>query len=248
MDHITLTNEITSFCRGHADDKVVEKYARFFKDGRDGYDAYGVSTELIQSKISELCNNKLLTLNLLLEAAPSLLKSGKYEETIFLLLLTEKHCKELSAVNFDDIGKWFDYGITNWAQCDTLSAKIIPRFFLKKMVSLERLAEWQDSTFRFQRRAIPVSLVKLLKTTEDYTLFFNLISPLMLDDERVVHQGLGWFLREAWKKQPEQTGVFLMKWKDSAARLIFQYATEKMDISQRARFRKTKLNQTITDM
>ncbi len=66
------------------------------------------------------------------------------------------------------------------------------------------------------------------------------IRPLMLDVERVVHQGLGWFLRETWKKDPVPVEAFLLEWKDQAARLIFQYATEKMTPEQKARFRKTR--------
>jgi 3-methyladenine DNA glycosylase AlkD len=62
----------------------------------------------------------------------------------------------------------------------------------------------------------------------------------MMDPEREVHQGLGWFLREAWKKQPQVTETFLFKWKNSAARLIFQYATEKMTAEEKQRFRKEK--------
>ena len=66
------------------------------------------------------------------------------------------------------------------------------------------------------------------------------IEPMMKDDERVVHQGLGWFLREAWKIDPEPVEVFLLKWKDISARLIFQYATEKMTKENKERFRKSK--------
>jgi len=76
------------------------------------------------------------------------------------------------------------------------------------------------------------------KITEDYDQLLNFIRPLMLDEERVVHQGLGWFLREAWKKKAEPVEAFLLEWKDSVPRLIFQYATEKMTPENKARFRR----------
>jgi len=63
---------------------------------------------------------------------------------------------------------------------------------------------------------------------------------MMLDSERVVHQGLGWFLREAWKRRPKEVEQFLREWKDSAPRLIFQYATEKMTPAGRARYRRVR--------
>jgi 3-methyladenine DNA glycosylase AlkD len=65
------------------------------------------------------------------------------------------------------------------------------------------------------------------------------IRPLMHDPERVVQQGLGWFLRECWKKERKQTESFLLEWKDTAPRLIYQYATEKMSKADKARFRVT---------
>lgn len=235
-----LIIEILSFCQAHSDEKFVRKYAIYFREGTSEYDAYGVDPQLTVGKVKELSGRKEITIDLLLEAAPELLKSGKQEEAMFLLLLVEKNLKQLEAHHYANISKWFEVGIINWAQCDMLCAKILPWFFLKKMVPLSNLAEWQKSPFRFQRRAIAVPLIKLLKSTDDYSQFFELITPLMMDTERVVHQGLGWFLRESWKKQPAQTEEFLMGWKDQSARLIFQYATEKMTKEQRLRFRKSK--------
>jgi len=59
---------------------------------------------------------------------------------------------------------------------------------------------WLTSEYKFQRRCVPVSLIKSLKTTDDYNSIFEFLKPLMLDTVREVHQGMGWFLREAWKK------------------------------------------------
>jgi 3-methyladenine DNA glycosylase AlkD len=79
-----------------------------------------------------------------------------------------------------------------------------------------------------------------LKETADFQLLFDFIEPLMLDQERVVQQGLGWFLREAWKIRKNQTEVFLLKWKNEAPRLIYLYATEKMTATKKKRFKKEK--------
>ena len=235
-----LIKEFILFCQSNSDEKFVRKYAIYFRAGTSEYDAYGVDPALTTEKVKELSGRKELTIDLLMEVAPVLLNSGKQEETMFLLLLVEKKLKQLEARHYVDISKWFEVGIINWAQCDMLCAKILPWFFLKKMVPVSNLKEWQNSSFRFQRRAVAVPLIKLLKSTDNYSPFFELITPLMMDTERVVHQGLGWFLREAWKKQPAQTEKFLMIWKDLSARLIFQYATERMTKEERLRFRKSK--------
>ncbi len=74
----------------------------------------------------------------------------------------------------------------------------------------------------------------------DYKDMLDFITPLMHDPERVVQQGMGWFLREAWKIKPKPVETFLLKYKDSAPRLIFQYATEKMSKEDKLRFRAEK--------
>jgi 3-methyladenine DNA glycosylase AlkD len=83
-------------------------------------------------------------------------------------------------------------------------------------------------------------LIDYLVHTRDYKKLLALIQPLMSDKERVVHQGAGWFLREAWKRQPKPVEDFLFRHKDTAARLIFQYATEKMTPEQKSRYRKSR--------
>jgi 3-methyladenine DNA glycosylase AlkD len=81
-----------------------------------------------------------------------------------------------------------------------------------------------------------------LKTCPNINEWLDFLEPMMLMPEKVVHQGLGWFLREAWKLYPQPVEDFLLKWKDSAPRLIFQYATEKMTSDEKIRFKKEKIN------
>jgi 3-methyladenine DNA glycosylase AlkD len=79
-----------------------------------------------------------------------------------------------------------------------------------------------------------------MKATGNVMQYLEFIEPLMHDPEREVHQGVGWFLREAWKIQPEPVEQFLLKYKDTSPRLIFQYATEKMQPEARERYRKAR--------
>jgi 3-methyladenine DNA glycosylase AlkD len=87
-------------------------------------------------------------------------------------------------------------------------------------------------------------MLYFLKTDMEFEPLLEVMRPMMHDRERVVHQGLGWFLREAWKRQPELIEIFLMEFKNSSPRLIFQYATEKMTKEQKERFRAEKKKKT----
>jgi 3-methyladenine DNA glycosylase AlkD len=117
---------------------------------------------------------------------------------------------------------------------------LISQLFKEDIISLDALSGWRMASNKYQRRAVPVAMIELLKSTKDYVPLFAFIEPLMLDSERVVHQGLGWFLREAWKLKRKETEAFLLRWKDKAPRLIFQYATEKMTAKEKERFKRAK--------
>jgi 3-methyladenine DNA glycosylase AlkD len=165
-----------------------------------------------------------------------------YEETSFPIMLLKSFNKQFSKEVFDELGKWFEFGIDNWAHADTLAMFILPEFLLKDIVKLEDFRPWLQSSQKFQRRVVPVSIIKLIKEKRntDFKPYFNFIEPLMLDLEREVHQGTGWFLREAWKIRPIETEEFLLKWKNISARLIYQYACEKMSKEEKLRFKKEK--------
>ncbi len=232
-----LFQDIRAYCQNHADEKLVKKYSRYF---RDGYDAYGLSRELFEAKIDSLIKNPKVSKRLVLAASRPLIKSGKYEETNFAVRLLKEFEEEFDEKTLPAVEKWFGIGIVNWAHCDVLCGHLMTPLFEKKIISLEILSGWRKAKNKYQRRAVPVSMLPLLKTRKSFKPLFRFIEPLMMDPEKKVQQGLGWFLREAWKIKPTDTEDFLMKWKDKSPRTIYQYATEKMTTEERKRFRKDK--------
>jgi 3-methyladenine DNA glycosylase AlkD len=107
-------------------------------------------------------------------------------------------------------------------------------------VELDDLAPWRQSPWKFQRRASAVTLIYALDGRKSAHGVLKFIAPLMADGEKVVQQGVGWLLRETWKRWPSETESFLLRHKDTCPRLIVQYATEKMDRKVRERFRRSK--------
>jgi 3-methyladenine DNA glycosylase AlkD len=233
-----LYTNFIAFCQSNADETLVKKYSRYFKEG--GYDAYGVTRELMLEKIDKVLTLPGIDLSFVLETSRLLIPGPKYEETSFALMMVKAMKKQYTPETFVEISHWFDIGIRNWAHTDALCSEILSVFLLKKIVDYKALADWRKSINKFQRRAVPVALIKLLKETTDHREFYNFIEPLMMDPAREVHQGCGWFLRESWKIQPLPAEEFLLKYKDTAPRLIFQYATEKMSPANKQRFRKAK--------
>ena len=217
---------------------IVQKYQRYFKEG---YDAYGLNREQVEIKVNEILAMPGATQKLILETSLLLVKSPKYEMTVIAIKLVLNFYKNWSVTTFRTVEKWFSVGITNWAQTDYICGELMNLFFKTQLIDLHSLEDWRIAKNKFQRRAAVVSLIKPMKTSTDFKLFYDFIEPMMHDTEREVHQGLGWFLRESWKKQPEAAENFLLKFKDTAPRLIFQYATEKMTAEGKSRFRRGKM-------
>jgi 3-methyladenine DNA glycosylase AlkD len=233
-----LVAEIQAYCAAHADPRIVAKYARYFKEG---YDAYGVpDRELSTQRAAWLkAYRDELGLEGLLDLGDLLWQSGRYEEGFLAIYFAGEFKQEFRPHTLNRLGRWFAIGISNWAHTDVLCG-MLGEFLTREIVPLEAFGPWREAPYKYQRRAVPVTLLPLLKIRQEYTPLLDFLRPLMLDKERVVQQGLGWFLREAWKRQPEAVEAFLLEWKDSASRLIFQYATEKMTPDNKARFRKAK--------
>jgi len=60
---------------------------------------------------------------------------------------------------------------------------------IKKLMGMDSLKPWRKAANRFQRRAAVVGLIKPMKKAGDFKPYFDFIDPMMMDEERVVHQG-----------------------------------------------------------
>lgn len=229
--------EIDAVCRQFADPQLVRKYARFF---REGYDAYGVDHKnpLWEQKIQEWeARWKAEGLPGILALGVALFATGKYEHGAVAIRLAMSMRGKIRPTHLSGLAAWLAE-VRNWAHCDVICGELIAPRVQAGAIPPARLKGWAKSPHRFVRRALPVSLLGALKAPFNAEELLALVRPLMTDPERVVQQGMGWFLRELWKLQPEPVEALLLEWKDTAPRLIFQYATEKMDAKGKARFRR----------
>ena len=232
-----LIQEIRSYCIANANVERLKTSQRFFKEEFVGY---GLTAPQLYSKAKELQKESSFDLPTVLQAAPILMESRMFEEISIAMLLLDGLWKQFTPETFQTIGQWFSFSISNWAHADTLGMLILPKFLDKKILEMNDFSPWLDSPFKFQRRCVPVTLIKHMKKTRQVMPSILFVEKLMADPEREVHQGMGWFLREAWKINQSEVEPFLEKWKDTAPRLIIQYACEKMTAENKLRFRRAK--------
>lgn len=235
MTTTQLIQEIRSYCVANADAERLKKSQRFFKEEFVGY---GLTAPQVHGKVKEMLRRGDFDLPTVLESMPLFMESRRYEEISFGLLLMNGLWKQFTPETFQTIDSWFLFSISNWAHADTLGMFILPRFLDKGILEMRDFGSWLDSPFKFQRRCVPVTLIKHMKKTRQVMPSILFVEKLMADQEREVHQGMGWFLREAWKISPAEVESFLEKYKDTAPRLIIQYACEKMTAENKLRFKR----------
>jgi len=239
IERAELLTEIRGYCAAHANAALATKYARYFKEGYDAWGLLDQKHEFWTVKENEwLERYSRQGLKGFLKLGEELFQSGKYEEGGISIRFVKSYGAQFDGKALAGIAKWFQAGIRNWAHTDVLCGEILSPALRDGRITLNDLAKWRESKFAFQRRAVPVTILVLLKGKFDAAELLAFVRPLMTDPERVVHQGMGWFLRELWKKEPKPVEAFLLEWKDTAPRLIFQYATEKMTAAQKARFKR----------
>lgn len=236
-----LAGKIRAYCAENANPKLAEKYARYFKEGYDSWGIWGAGHPFYNDRQNGwLEEYRDLKLAGFLKLGENLFASGKYEEGALAIRFVKSFQNQLDARSVLKMARWFDGGIRNWAHTDVLCGEIFGPALADGRITLSQLAPWRESPAKYQRRAVPVAMLHLLKTAHPIPPLLDYLRPLMLDSDRVVQQGLGWFLREAWKKQAQPVEAFLLEWKEDAPRLIFQYATEKMTPAAKERFRRAR--------
>jgi 3-methyladenine DNA glycosylase AlkD len=238
--------EIRAFCIENANQAQAKRYERFFNEG---YDAYGIPKDVWEANRTRFFEKfgERFGLEGLLDLGDLLFESGKYEEGSFAIVTIMPLLDQFTPEAFQRVGLWLQCGVRNWAHADVICREVLSPCLKNRLIPFSGLSAWRQSDSKWKRRAVPVSLLVLLEGAAKIPSLLKFIEPLMLDSERVVHQGTGWFLREAWKKDPALVEEMLLKWKETAPRLIYQYATEKMTPAQKQRYRKSKQAGTGSD-
>lgn len=230
---------IREFCIQHSDEKFIAKYARFFKTG---YDAWGVDPILLKAELKQWLSawQKEMALADVLALGSMLVKSKKYEEVNCAIILLAGFKKQFTADVFEQLSLWFEHDICNWAHTDMICSEIMKPLLKKHIIEIHHFELWRSSASSWKQRAIPVAFIQAVKNKAAIEPLLHIIEPMMLSPIREVQQGLGWFLREAWRLHPVEVELFLLKWKNFCGRIIIQYATEKMTKEEKFNYKKDK--------
>lgn len=206
-----------------------EKASRFF---REPVETYGLSAREVGELSKRFYPRFGGDIGLTLEVAEELLESGVLDEASVGILLMMRFTRRFKPELFDVFDGWVDH-LTNWANTDGLSTGLISKAVRLDPGLVKRLINWTGSENRWRRRAAAVSLVPIARRGEMLEEVFEVADRLMADEDDMVQKGVGWLLKEASKKHPDEVREYLIRWRPETSGLVLRYASEKLPKDRR---------------
>lgn len=162
-----------------------------------------------------------------LKVADELYKSGIFEEATVAESILKEYKNYFDDATFNKFDEWIDY-IKNWANIDMLCGWLITPIILKDETKIKIIFQWTKSENHWRRRAAAVALVKPIRKGMYLKQALQVAENLIQDKDEMVQKGVGWLLKEAGGRFPDETIKFLMKWRPKISRLVLRLACEKM--------------------
>jgi 3-methyladenine DNA glycosylase AlkD len=224
-----LTEEIITETRQHYDAKKAEAAKRYF---REPIESWGLPMPLCKEIAATFYPRVKENLPLAVEVVGELHRHGVFEVAVVGDYMLTRMKGYLTPRHFDTFDGWVDT-LSNWANTDGMCTGLISETVRKDPKLVERLLDWTNSENRWRRRAAVVSLVPIARKGEMLNDVFRLADRLMEDPDDMVQKGVGWLLKEASKRHPEEVREYLLRWRLKTSALVLRYASEKLPSDKR---------------
>ncbi len=232
MSPADLANDIKEYCIENANPALVEKYAQHF--GKD-FEAYGLSLEQIEDVVMSILDEGA-GYKLIRETCRILVRSSKYEETSFAILLMKAFEKNFTSKTFEEFQFWFMFGVKHLAHADVICAELLAPMWKNGLIGYEQLEAWKSSGNKMQRRSIPITLSHLIRDIKDIPGILKFVEPLLNEESPEVIQGIGGLLYELWKTEPQNVLGYLEKTSKTDATRLVAAMSERMSKKEKQEF------------
>ena len=219
-----LAERIVAEIRDASDPEKEAQLRRYF---REPIETQGLTSQQSKDIASKYYPEVKGDLEAAMSLTEELMSRRNLSYSSVALRVLERFSRQLEPSHFPVFDDWVEY-LTNWATTDHLCTKIIVEAVKKDPGLVERLLEWTGSDNRWRRRAAAVSLVPLARRGEMLGDVFRVADRLMTDGDDMVQKGVGWMLKEASKRHPEEVRTYLLRWREESPALILRYASEKL--------------------
>ena len=190
----------------------------------------GVRVPLIKTVAKEFLKEKgkKLELDDLLMLADECFKTEGREEQLFAVFVLSKNLKKMNRDSWQLIDNWVDY-ISNWETCDQLATQFAGKILLSNIDLVTDLKKWAGQTNVWRRRFAAAATVALNHGGHSNpAATFEVLRPLVSDNNDMVRKAVAWAIREASKADEESAFKFLMDVKETAVPHVMKYGSEKL--------------------
>ena len=171
-------------------------------------------------------NGKKLSIGDLLSIADECFKSESREEQLFATFIIAKRVNKMDRQTWRLVDNWVDY-ISNWETCDHLATQFAGKLLLANIDLIPELKKWAKQTNIWRRRFAASATIPLNHGSHSYpTATFEVLRPLVADNDDMVRKAVSWSIREAYKADSDSAFKFLMDVKDIAVPFVIKHGSE----------------------
>lgn len=227
--------DIQQSLRQYATPERKKKIEWFFKTGKGQYgegDTFiGVTNPDVRKVARKYKYIDLSEIELLLH-------SPIHEDRLCALILLVNKNKKSTTEQRQDISNMYIVNlqyINNWDLVDLSAHYILGKAIYDEIQAMSILDKLADSTILWERRIAIISTMYFI-SQNNITETLRIAKVLLSDKEDLIHKAVGWTLREAWKKQPQEVEKFLQNNYAQLPRTTLRYTIERMEESKRKMF------------
>lgn len=158
---------------------------------------------------------------------------GLHEGGILVAYLYRRRARACGAAELRLFEQWIERYAMSWAHVDGVGTWLIAACVANEPSLAPRLIGWTRVKSQWKRRAAAVSLIYEAKHGRQWEVIREVAFRLREDREDLVQKGVGWLLKVAYGKRPQEVVALLREREFS--RLVIRYAAEKMSLQDRQR-------------
>jgi len=159
----------------------------------------------------------------------------KHDGGVLVICLYQRFAKQCGLCEFRLFEKWLERHARHWGHCDGIAHYLLAAAIANQPDLAERVVPWTASPNRWKRRGAAVALVHEARAGRHTGVILEVAERLLADPDDLVRKGVGWLLKEAYRKQPRAVLHLLGAHRARVPRLVLRIATEKMPAGERAR-------------
>ena len=225
-----LTKTITNELQALSDAEKREIFPKFFKAGKG---EYGEGDCFLGVTVPNIRAIAKLHKDISIEEIRDLMQSEWHEVRLCaLLIMVEKSKKKDEALRKELFNLYLSQTkrINNWDLVDLSCRFIIGEYLLDK--SRDILYQLAQSPLLWDNRIAIVSTYAFIRKGQLEDTYA--LSDLMMQHPHdLMHKAIGWMLREAGKRNPEQLYDYVMSHRADMPRTMLRYAIEKFSPKER---------------